>query len=51
MMKKNWNPPDIETLDIEQTMNNIIINEEEDEIYAGQFGDNPQGYKCSVRCS
>jgi len=50
-MKKTWNNPDIEVLDFEQTMNNIVVNEEEDGVYAGQWGDNPQGYKCSVACS
>jgi len=50
-MKKNWNSPDIEVLDFEQTKNNIIWNEEDDGVYAGDLGDNPDGYKCSVACS
>jgi len=48
---KNWNDPKIEVLRLEQTANNIIWNEEEDEVYAGMYGDNPQGYKCNLDCS
>ena len=50
-MKKNWNSPDIEALDLEQTRNNIVVYEIEDGVYAGKYGDNPQGYECSVACS
>ena len=50
-MKKNWNNPDIEVLEFNQTKNNIVWNEEPDDILGGDLGDNPAGYKCSVACS
>ena len=50
-MKKDWSMPAIEVLSIERTMNNIVVALESDGIYAGDLGDNPDGWKCELSCS
>lgn len=50
-MKKEWSVPLVEVLDIGLTENNILQSPESDGVYAGQWGDNPDGYMCPFSCS
>ena len=51
-MKKNWNTPGIETLNLEQTRNNITVFTESDGVYAGDLGPgSPDGWICELDCS
>lgn len=49
---KQWNAPMVEELDLDQTMNNIVVGPDSDGLFAGDLGPgSPDGFMCQVQCS